>query len=231
MFSLSIAFSAQTIQEHFEWGEYGTLIDLLEPSLDSLSKVSDSIIISEYHSYLGVAYFSIEKIGDARNHFFKAITYNPNISLPPDYVTPEIMDLFTVVKSDFENQKRSLFIQDSLLIMQQHEYERNIKKAALITIENKKRNSVILSVSTSALGAALIGAGVYQYYSTKSQYLEFKQAAADGDKVRYDRLRPDIHSANALLLTFDIASGAAFITSFFSLVKTLRLNKQLSMQQ
>lgn len=216
------------VGEYFEWGEYSTLIDSLAPCIDSLSEVTDSSEIARYHSYLGVAYFSIEKISDARSHFLKALLFDSSISLPAEYVSNEISTLFRVIKSEFEKQKRLKFIEDSLVSVHNHEIEITNKNVLATEIGKKRQHFIIASVSSSVVGAVFLGLGIFQHVAAQPMYSEFKDAAELGDQFRYNKLHNELNRSNYLILTFEITSGITFCGGIVTAIKAHHIKKELS---
>lgn len=216
------------VRDQFEWGEYSALIDTLAPVIDSLSRNTDSSLVSKYHCYLGVAYFSTERIGDARAHFLKALQFDSSITLPPEYVSNEISALFKVIKSEFEKQQRLIFVEDSLSVV--HEKEMKLINKNKITSELRKKHQrcLTVSVSSSTAAAILIGLSIFQYDKNKLVYSRYKYAAGTGDLIQYTTLRNEIRHSNALILTLDITSGVTFCCSLVTAIKSRQLRKQLS---
>ena len=223
--------SPDEIREHFEWGEYDHLIDHLEPFLDSIPDSVDSSTIATYHCYLGVAYFSKEKIGEARKQFITALNYDQAVMLPMNYVTIEMTNLFTATKADIDSQKKLAYYQDSLFIANQQVFESNLKSVHIEDLQRKKRNNTILSGSFSLFGAAFLGIVAYQYYATKVPYQDFKNAALNGDKVQYEHFQPIIKRANTIMITCDIAAGASIVTGLYFAFKTTIVHKQIRQQE
>ncbi|HEX2959708.1 MAG TPA: hypothetical protein VHO70_22925 [Chitinispirillaceae bacterium] len=215
------------VRDHFEWGEYSALIDTLAPIIDSLSTVTDSSRISTYHCYLGVAFFSTEKIGDARAHFLQALQFDSSIVLPSEYVSKEISALFKVIKSEFEKQQRLKFMEDSLTFVHDEEKKLLHTKKILHELENKHHRFLAASISTSTVAAVFLGFSIFQYDKSKTVCSKFKYAAKIGDQVQYSTLRNELKHSNSLILTFDIASGVTFCSGLLTAVKARQTRKQL----
>lgn len=216
------------VRDYFEWGEYPALIDTLSPIIDSLSKKADSSLISKYHGYLGVAFFSTERIGDARTHFFKALQFDSSIVLPSEYVSNEIAALFKVIKSEFEKQQRLTFMEDSLAVIHNKEVELSNKNRIAGELRNKHKRFLISSISSSAASAVFLGLSIFHYDKNSSVYTKFKYAADIGDQIQYTTFRNEIKRSNALILTFDITSGVTFCSGLVTALKSRRIRKQLS---
>jgi hypothetical protein len=216
------------VRDYFEWGEYSALIDTLAPSIDSISQSTDSSMVALFHSYLGVAYFSTEKIGDARTHFLKALLFDSTIALQSEYVSKEILALFKVIKSEFEKQLRLKFMEDSLAIVHDKEILLFNKKKIISELENKHRCFLATSISSSAAMAVFLGLSLFQYDRNKPVYSKFKDAAGNGDQIQYAILRKEIKRSNALILTFNIISGVSFCSGVATALKSHQIKKQLS---
>ncbi len=216
------------VRDYFEWGEYPALIDTLAPIIDSLSKGTDSSLISKYYSYLGVAYFSTERIGDARFHFLKALQFDSSIALPSEYISMETAALFRVIKSEFEKQQRLKFVEDSLSVVHETEMKLFNKNKILGDLRNKHQRFLAGSISSSSAAAILLGLSIVQYERNKPVYNQFKDAAGIGDQIRYTSLRNEIRHSNALILTFDISSGVAFCSGITTALKSRQARKQLA---
>jgi hypothetical protein len=216
------------VQDYFEWGEYPALISTLAPVVDSLSTETDSSLISKYHCYLGVAFFSTDKISDARIHFLKALQFDSSIVLPTEYVSNEITALFKVIKSEFEKQQRLNFMQDSLALIHKEEKLLFDKKNIIHELENERRRFLAASFSSSALMAVFLGLSIFQYDKNRSVYSKFKYAAGIGDQIQYSTLRNEIKHSNALILTFDISSGVTFCSGLAAALKACQIRRRLS---
>lgn len=218
----------RAVQDYFEWGEYPALIDTLAPVIDSLSTETDSSLISKYHCYLGVAFFSTEKISDARAHFFKALQFDSSVVLPTEYVSNEITALFKVIKSEFEKQQRLNFMEDSLAIVHNREKLLINKKKIIGELEIKHHRFLAVSISSSATMAVFLGLSIFQYDNNRPIYNNFKNAAGIGDQIQYTKLRKELKRSNALILTFDIASGVTFCSGLVTALKARQIRKKLS---
>ena len=123
----AFAFSADTVRNYYEWGEYQKLIDSLEPNLAQKINGIDSSQCAKYHSYLGVAYFAVGRIGEAQKQFSLALSLDSNASLDRRYISAEIALFFNSTRADYDERKNQARINDSLRIAQKKTIKENAK--------------------------------------------------------------------------------------------------------
>ena len=202
-------FTPEQLRNYFEWGEYTSLIDSLEPYFITAPDTLDSTLCARYHCYLGVAYFGKGKIGEARKQFFSALQYDPTIRLNHAYISEEINDLFIATHTDYQQERSRVRKKDSLLIKKQEAFDADLTALKKEELRKNRRSNTVIALSFIAVGAVFSGIAVYEFYSTKQPYREFKAAARDGDRPTYDRLQPTIKRANTIITGCAAAAGIA----------------------
>lgn len=217
----------EKITGHFEWGEYDSLINILQKHFDTLTEVSDSASTARYYSYLGVAQFSKGIIGNARQSFNKALLYDRTVSLDSTYVTAEILNLFSATRTEFEEQLHRIKYQDSLLIARQSAFEENLNRIRSEALRKKKKNLSFLSVSLNSIGMLFIGAVVYEYFATRDSYEQFRNAAQSGDQLRYNHYRGIIKQANRIAIGCEISGGACLCSGLIIGIRSLKIKNNL----
>ena len=222
--------SSDKVREYFEWGEYSKLIEELEPLLSQVSDTADSAMTAKYYSYCAVAYFGLGNIGEAREKFYKALFYNPGITLDRNYVTEEMINLFAATKIEFLNQRRDTLFKDSILIAKQVAYESNLNLVKRDALQRRKRNNSIFALSFAGIGAIFLGIVAFEYYATSEPYRDFKSAAINGDKTTYDRYRPLIKRANGIMIGCEITGAISLTSATFFSFKAGKLKKELRQQ-
>jgi hypothetical protein len=103
--SPSLAATATEGEDLFKWGEYDSLIRVLEPatrngSLSELKTWSDSASRAKSYLFLGVAFFASGKPEQADDAFQKACDLDPEVKLDRFYVTEEIANHFQAIAMD-----------------------------------------------------------------------------------------------------------------------------------
>jgi hypothetical protein len=158
------AFSADRIRESFEWGEYDSLFvelgNYFSSKLDTVESDTDCI----YFSYLGVAWFAKGDIAEAQRQFRTALDCEPALTLDKKYVTPEMMNLFSSVKNEMEQQRAYLLQEKSIqeaTVVQKYEQESNMKQAAELRSTFWKNSTV--AAATGLISLALGSFAVNEY--------------------------------------------------------------------
>ncbi|MDB5105066.1 MAG: hypothetical protein JWP91_2755 [Fibrobacteres bacterium] len=109
--------SASQPEELFKWGEYDSLIRLLEPAasnpgaLAELRTRPDSLLRAKSFLFLGVAFFATGRMDRADEAFGIACGLDPEVKLDRFYVTEEIANHFQAIALDGirrRNQKAAL---------------------------------------------------------------------------------------------------------------------------
>lgn len=216
------AFSPEHVQNHFEWGEYPQLIAKLEPYLQAASDTLDPALRARYYSYLGVACFGTGRIGDSRKHFMTALTFDPAVRPDRRYISGEINSLFLSVLSDYTEKKKREHEKDSLQTARQRAFDENLKAIKQEEVRKSRRGSTLLAISMLSIGAAFAGVAAYEYYSTMESYLDFKKAASDGDRRKYDRLQPSIRKANGIIFGCALAAGLSEASGILFSIRAFR---------
>lgn len=89
-------------EDLFKWGEYDSLIRVLEPaarngSLAELNTSADSAARAKSFMFLGVAFFATGEPAKADDAFQKACDLDPDVKLDRFYVTEEIANHFQAI--------------------------------------------------------------------------------------------------------------------------------------
>lgn len=101
--SLEARAGATPTEDLFKWGEYDSLIRVLEPaaskpeSVSRLSSQADSLERAKSLLFLGVAFFATNKPDRADQAFTMACTLDPEVKLDRFYVTEEISARFQAI--------------------------------------------------------------------------------------------------------------------------------------
>jgi tetratricopeptide (TPR) repeat protein len=217
--SLSSALTPDKLRDYFEWGNYQALIDTLEPALASAPMAPDSNQSALCHCYLGVAYFAKGRIGDAQKYFSKALALDSAIQPDRNYISEEIASLFNSTRSDYFEKKKQSRINDSLMTLQKKALEDNVKIIELNQLHAKKLKKTVWLISLQATGMILAGISGYEYYATKKDYQNFKNAAQNGDKLTYDRLQGQIRKANGVIFGCSVTAGISEVAGLFLMFK------------
>jgi hypothetical protein len=197
------------IRKYFEWGEYDTLLQALEPCLHDTS-LHDSTYLAECHKYLGVAYFAKSRIGDARIAFQTAYRYNPGISLDTFYVSREIADLFNDAISESSTLVRHDAQQDSVLRVK--DWQLNEKNRTLHKIADQKRQRLYLTygISCYAISAICGGISLNAFNNAQKDYSDYQKAASSGDMISFTNLSNKIKRNDAVHVV-TLVGGALFL--------------------
>jgi hypothetical protein len=102
------------IREFFEWGEYDSLLVAIPAYCSGNGKTIDSTRLCDYLSYLGVAFFAKGNIADARGAFRQSILCRSTMVLDSQYVTPEMLNLFSDSRHEIEQENERQYKEDSL---------------------------------------------------------------------------------------------------------------------
>jgi hypothetical protein len=92
-------------EDLFKWGEYDSLIRILEPATRSNSPAvlktgADSTIRAKSFLFLGVAFYATGKPALADSAFITACDLDPKVKLDRFYVTEEIANYFQAIALD-----------------------------------------------------------------------------------------------------------------------------------
>lgn len=90
-------------EDLFKWGEYDSLIRVLEPSTRNETKVrtlADSLERAKSFLFLGVAFYATGKKSRAEDAFMRAVELDPQVKLDRFYVTEEIANHFQAIALD-----------------------------------------------------------------------------------------------------------------------------------
>lgn len=99
-------------EELFKWGEYDSLIRVLEPTVarpgaaSGLASKSDSAAFAKSVLYLGVAYYATGRISRADQSFTQACALDPDVALDRFYVTEQIAMHFQAISRESRRQRQ-----------------------------------------------------------------------------------------------------------------------------
>jgi tetratricopeptide (TPR) repeat protein len=104
--------TTQIGEDLFKWGEYDSLVRLLEPatkseSLSQLKTGADSAIRAKSFLFLGVAFYATGKKEQANDAFNRACDLDPLVKLDRFYVTEEIANHFQAIAMDGIRRQRT----------------------------------------------------------------------------------------------------------------------------
>lgn len=94
---------ASTPEDFFKWGEYDSLIRVLEPTLTAPrapSLASDSSALAKSYVMMGVALFATGRNESAERHFRRACRLQPGVRMETYFVSPEIADRFEAIAAE-----------------------------------------------------------------------------------------------------------------------------------
>lgn len=205
------------IRELFEWGEYDSLLVAIPAYCSGNGRTIDSTRLCDYLSYLGVAFFAKGYIADARSAFRQAILCRSTIALDSQYVTPQMLNLFSGTRREIEREKERRYREDSLLAAaevkrQLRENERKAgeeRQARLAALTSSFRMNMSFTAALFTLCAGGAGAAIYEYRAGREYDTEFKTAATAGDLRKYNRYRNLLDRQNRNILGFSAASAVS----------------------
>lgn len=157
------AFSADRVREFFEWGEYDSLIvslgNYFSAKMDGAPSDTDCL----YFSYLGVAWFAKGDIAEAQRQFRKSLDCEPALTLDKKYVTSQMMNLFSSVKNDRE-QQQAFSVQEKSIqeaVVFQH-YEQVSRGRQETQLRSSFVKNTAVAISTGLMSVALGSLAVYE---------------------------------------------------------------------
>jgi hypothetical protein len=106
------AAEAPSGEDLFKWGEYDSLIRVLEPengteAIHSPRSPADSASRAKSFLFLGVAFYATGKVGQADEAFAQACDLDPDLKLDRFYVTDEIADHFQAIAKNGMRRRQS----------------------------------------------------------------------------------------------------------------------------
>lgn len=227
VFCTAAAQDQERITEHFEWGEYDSLIEILNSHLDTVKEVSDSALTARYFSYLGVAQFSKGMFDKARECFYSALLYDQSVNIDSVYITPEMQNLFITTKKEFNKQMNRFKYQDSLLIAKQYAFEENFNRIRSDALRKKRKNLSIFSSVLSGIGVLFVGGVFYEYFTTKDLYHQFRISANSGDMIQYNRYRSIVKQANSIAIGFEVSAAACLSSGLIIGIRSIKFKHNL----
>lgn len=213
-------------REFFEWGEYDSLLVALEKYFARPPDSSDSTSC-RYLGYRGVACFAKGNIAEAQRLFQEALSCDQHLALDSQYVTPEMLNLFSAEKKGLERELERKRRQDSLSRVEaaarQSRAEHDVKTAALTTRLHKNSTSAAIFLSLGVIAAG--GAG-YEYWSGRETERNFMSAAAQGDREQYDRYKTLLKEKNLAIIGCIAASAITSGVGLWFSYKSLSLRRE-----
>lgn len=207
----------------FEWGEYDSIARRVPLYL---SRVEDSATIALLHLYLGVARFASGQIGEARREFDLALAYNPSISLDRNYVSEEVVSLFSATREEREHRLAEKARQDSLLLIKQEQLERESAVAdSLARLEQVRLrwSSMAGTIGFGVLSCGMAALSIYEYREAEDAHRSFTAAAQEGNLAAYERYRELVRRGDALTVSAAVLSALSAATSIGFAARARRL--------
>jgi hypothetical protein len=149
------------IRELFEWGEYDSLAVALGGYFSAHHDTVDSDTTCLYLSYLGVAYFAKGDIAEAERQFRRSLDCQPALVLDKKYVNPEMINLFTSVKNDREQELAYSTQEESIkeaTVIQHYEQESNKSREGELRSSFWKHSLIAASLGASAVALGSLAA-------------------------------------------------------------------------
>lgn len=185
-----------SVRNHFEWGEYDSLIAELTPLLAAAPGIADSPEVCRYRLYLGVAYFASGNIPEARRQFEKGVSCDSSAILDRRYASEEIFDFFTLIRTDY---RRKMAERDSLARLDEEKAVAARKALEQAKTTHQRRRSGAVSAVFWGSAALLASGGAIAYLATRDRYDDFLLAAREGDRRAYEQRRSELQVANVVV--------------------------------
>jgi hypothetical protein len=219
------------IREFFEWGEYDSLLVAIPAYCSFSGRTIDSARLCDYFSYLGVAFFAKGNIADARGAFSQSILCRSTIALDSQYVTPEMLNLFSDCRREIEREKERRRQEDSLqaaaeVKRQLREKERKAgeeRQIRVTALTSSFRINMSFAAALFTLCAAGAGVAIYEYRVGREYDREFRSAATAGDLQKYNRYRDLLNRQNHNILGFSAASAVTGCIGAWFGVRSIRV--------
>jgi hypothetical protein len=219
------------IRELFEWGEYDSLLVAIPSYCSGNGRTIDSARLCDYFSYLGVAFFAKGNIADARGAFKQAILCRSSIALDSQYVTPEMLNLFSDCRQEIEQEKERRRKDDSLgaAAENQRKLRENERKAGeerhtrVAALTSSFRMNMSFTTALFTLCAAGVGAAIHEYRVGREYDTEFRSAANVGDLRKYNRYRDLLNRQNRDILSFSAVSAVSGCVGAWFGVRSIRV--------
>ncbi len=201
----------------FEWGEYPKIIRTIPSFLSDSAQCCDSMNQAKLRVYLGVARFAEGEVWKARNEFLKALELYPGAFIDKNYVSQEIYDFFLAIVEEVK-QKNETRKEQELLAKRRNEQMKLSKQEALDSLDRTVRKArrhgfLISAIITSVLTVGTGGYAGYEYYLGELDYDKFRNAAARGDLVEYERFKDEVRIHDTRTIVSGSVSGLCAITS------------------
>ncbi len=209
--------SSSRARTWFEWGEYARILDSVPAYLD---KVPDSLKKAELKKYLAVARFASGYLGPARETFIQALKLNRNIELDEEFVSEEMLDLFTSTRDEYLKSLKEQAIQDSILLQSRQEVIRRdnvLDSIARVERKVRKRRSITAAVTAGALTALFLAGAIYEYSLAEEAYADYSEARIAGDKTGYEAAKEQTEYHDGLYVgSAALSILSAGVTTLFS---------------
>jgi hypothetical protein len=219
-------FAQDRVRELFEWGEYDSLLTIVGRTGVTRFQNSESAWPCRYDAYSGVACFAKGDIAEARRRFEIGLNCDSSLTLDTQYVTPEMLNLFSATKTELEEQRLSNHKQDSL---------RAAKEVELAAMEAKKRQAAAVRltyrkhVAGTAAGISIslvMGwLATHEYLLGKEYNRSFNEAATMGDKATYDRYQGLLKRTNRYIIGSAAASAAGGCLGAYFAYRSMKLSR------
>jgi tetratricopeptide (TPR) repeat protein len=209
---------SQKMRKHFEWGEYDSLFSITQAALARSAGASDSLFLADCHKYLGVVAMTRGNISEARSEFEKAYKYNPHVELDILYVSREIYQLFQVTFQEHQQALRQKAQSDSLLKVNDSALQTNSELRVSLKTERRRHINSLASIVSLGIMTLCGAVAIYEYVQADRTYRDFRNAAAQGDYLRYNQARDKVRQGDIISLAWGsgaLISGATGI--FFAL--------------
>jgi len=215
------------VRRHFEWGDYDTIITIVEPLVSASADTIDSTIAAEYRKYLGVAYLAKDRVNDARGQFIHACQLNPEVKLEREFVSQAMYDVFQNTLMEYRRQRREAAHADSLIRVKEAQLEERTQNLVAVNKQLRRSIRVNLASGFSLVGMAAVSAAAfaYEYRITRNSWLDLKAAADIGDLAKKPGLVNRVQTGNMLLSiagTSGVACAGAAVYFFWNAVQRKR---------
>jgi hypothetical protein len=215
------------VRRHFEWGDYDTIIAIVEPMVSASADTIDSTVAAEYRKYLGVAYLAKDRVNDARGQFTIACQLNPDVKLEREFVSQAIYDVFQNALAEYRRRRQEAARADSLIRAKEAQLEERTRNLVAVNKQLRRSIRVNLASGFSLVGMAAVSATAfaYEYRITRNSWLDLKAAADIGDLAKRQGLVDKVSTGNMLLsvaATSGVACAGAAAYFFWNAVQRKR---------
>ncbi len=226
-------FSFSKIDNHFKWGEYDSIIQILEPLVKNHALTVADKENSFYFKILGVAYSAKGRISEARIIFSNALVLDSSVTIDSQYISKTIQDVFYSAKEEYKKNLIEKMRQDSLLKQ---------KDIAIMTSKlnlKKEKQTISQTYFLAASGVCVLTGivtgieGFFEYKKSKESFTEFTNAASNGNLQEYNSLKTQVNDEDTYTTIYIAASALSIIGGsllFYKYEKTFLNQKKISLQ-